>query len=201
MISLAQTTRISLILRIGDPSDDDAWLQFVDIYGPLLYRFGRRKGLQDADAADLTQDVMREVAGAIGRFDYDPAVGRFRNWLFVIARRQLSQRIRRFERNATGGDDTQRLETLREVPDQSSDEDVWETEYRRHLFQWAAEQIKSEFAASTWQAFWKAAVEGMKPIDVARDLGISIGSVYVAKNRVLSRLRKKVSLIDDSVQV
>ena len=72
---MANTTRVSLIVRIRDVDDAEAWSQFVDLYGPLLYRYGRRKGLQDSDAADLMQEVMREVSNSIGRFEYDPSVG------------------------------------------------------------------------------------------------------------------------------
>src|SRR5947209_13096749 len=92
-------TRASLLLRLGDPQDGEAWRQFVDLYAPLVYGFARRQGLQDADAADLSQDILSLVACAIGRVEYDPHKGAFRNWLFTIVRRRLSdwraaQRVR-----------------------------------------------------------------------------------------------------------
>jgi RNA polymerase sigma-70 factor (ECF subfamily) len=74
-----------------DPRDGSAWSQFVDLYAPLVFGYARKQGLQDADAADLAQDVLLAVAGAIGRLEYDPARGAFRNWLFTIVRRKLAK--------------------------------------------------------------------------------------------------------------
>src|SRR5436190_14806884 len=83
-------TRASLLARLRDPRDEAAWREFVDLYVPVIYGYARKQGLQDADAADLTQDVLRAVAGAVGRLDYDPARGTFRNWLFTVVRHKLS---------------------------------------------------------------------------------------------------------------
>ena len=69
----AMQTRPSLLIRLRDVGDADAWRTFVTIYAPLVHRFGRRHGLQDADAADLTQDVLGEVCRAIRSFEYQPA--------------------------------------------------------------------------------------------------------------------------------
>src|SRR5262245_64058216 len=87
-------TRASLLLRLRDPQDEEAWGQFVELYAPLVYGYARKQGLQDADAADLSQDVLTAVAGAVGRLEYDPRLGSFRNWLFTIVRRKLSNRRR-----------------------------------------------------------------------------------------------------------
>src|SRR6266481_6560979 len=96
------STRASLLLRLRDPRDGAAWTQFVDLYGPLVYGYARKQGLQDADAADLSQDVLGAVAGAVGRLEYDPLRGAFRNWLFTVVRRKLSN-WRRTRRNRPDG--------------------------------------------------------------------------------------------------
>src|SRR5580700_6478354 len=83
-------TRASLLVRLRDPRNTAAWTEFVDLYAPLVYGYARKQGLQDADAADLSQEVLSAVAGAVGRLEYDPQRGAFRNWLFTVVRRKLS---------------------------------------------------------------------------------------------------------------
>src|SRR5947209_3674827 len=82
-------TRASLLVRLRDPLDEAAWAEFIDLYTPLVYGYARKQGLQDADAADLTQEVLGALAGAVGRLEYDPHRGAFRNWLFTVVRRKL----------------------------------------------------------------------------------------------------------------
>jgi RNA polymerase sigma factor (sigma-70 family) len=195
-------TRASLLVRIRDVGDRTAWLQFVDLYAPLVYRFARRRGLQDADAADLTQDVLQTVARTSGRLEYDPGRGTFRGWLFTVARNLLHNFLARQRRRlpAEGGSDV--LRKLEEVPAPTEDEEaLWQQEYARRLFDWAAEQVRGNFQETTWQAFWRTAVNGESPREVATALELSVGAVYVAKSRVLARLRERVQQVigEDSV--
>ena len=194
-----QTTRLSLLMRIRDGADTLAWTQFVDIYGPLIYRFGRRKGLQDADATDLTQDVFDLIAQNIAKFNYNPDVGKFRSWLFVVASNALNKKMRKAKRQPLGSGESGVAEMLSQLPSDENDDAVWEQEYRQHLFGWACEQIKQQFNDSTWQAFLQTAVQGRKPGDVASDLGISVGAVYIAKTRVTQRLKEKIAAVDESI--
>ena len=195
----AAQTRVSLLLRLRDARDGDAWSQFADIYGPLIFSFGRRCGMQEADAADLVQEVMGEVSKSIARFEYDPQVGRFRSWLYKIAKRTSGHVQKKQRRQPQGTGDTGMLDALHRLPDTHFDaEEFWNGQYQRQLVEWAAEQIRDQFQASTWQAFWLTTVEGQQPQAVAAKLGMSIGSVYVAKNRSLKRLTAKIREIDDS---
>ena len=148
------TTQKSLIFRIRDVSDSDAWSHFVEIYGPLVYRYGRRQGLQDADAADLSQVVLTEVSHCIERFDYDASIGKFRNWLMVIARYKLS-RLAQMQAKHVGSGDTQTHNLLDQQPAEDALTIAWENEYRDHLFRWAAKQVRDEIEESTWLAFWR----------------------------------------------
>src|SRR3954447_25293336 len=85
----APKTRPSLLLRIRDARDGAAWAQFVQVYAPLIYAYARKHGLQDADAADVTQESLGVVAGAVRGLDYDPRRGSFRGWLFAVVRNRL----------------------------------------------------------------------------------------------------------------
>lgn len=195
----APTTRASLLLRLRDPGDDRAWTEFVDLYGPLVRRVARRAGLQEADAADLEQEVFRAVAGAIGRYDPDPGRGSFRGWLLRISRNLLLNLLAARRRHPPGGGGTDLLALLEAQADPSSpDSAVFETEYRRRTFEWAAGQVSGEFRPATWQAFWRTAVGGEPAAAVAADLGLSVGAVYIARSRVLTRLRGKVEELEGS---
>ena len=189
-------TRPSLLVRIRDAADREAWRQFVDLYAPLVYRFARRRGLQDADAADLAQDVLHAVARSSERLEYDPRKGSFRGWLFTVARNKLHTFLRRRERQRRRIEDVA-VDRLAEEPTapESEEEALWEQEYQQRLFDWAAEQVRGHFQNRTWQAFWRTAVEGRSPREVAEALGLSVGAVYIAKSRVLARLKEQVQLM------
>jgi RNA polymerase sigma-70 factor (ECF subfamily) len=192
----APATQPSLLIRLGDKQDTVAWAQFVEVYAPLVYGFARKHGMQDADAADLTQEVMRAVAGAISRLEYDPRRGTFRSWLFTVVRNKfrnyLSNKTRK--QMTTGGSSVQEL--LEAQPDRvDALQEQWDHEYDERVFSWAVDRVKGSFTEKTWQAFWQVSVEGKNARDVARDVGISVGAVYIAKSRVLARLKEQIQLL------
>jgi RNA polymerase sigma factor (sigma-70 family) len=199
-MSDAPATRLSLLVRLRDARDDAAWSQFVEVYAPLVYGFARKHGLQDADAADLTQDVLQAVSGGIRRLDYDPRRGTFRGWLFTVVRNKLRNFLAAQSRPGRGTGDTDAQHRLQELPAPEPDESAWwEQEYERHLFSWAAEQARGAFQESTWQAFWQTAVEGKTGPAVARELGMTVAAVYLAKGRVTTRLKEIIrETLDES---
>src|SRR5262249_33589178 len=148
------STRASLLVRLRDPQDGAAWTQFVELYAPVVYGYARKQGLQDADAADLTQDVLRAVAGAAGRLEYDPARGSFRNWLFTIVRRKLSNRRSAQQNRTQGSGATETHLLLEQLPAPEVEEAEWEDQ----LFGWACAQVRREVSEVTWQAFWRTAI-------------------------------------------
>src|SRR5215471_14152654 len=115
-MSEPMTTRPSLLVRLRDPQDERAWGEFVEIYGPLVRRLARQRGLQDADAADLVQEVFRAVAAAIERYDPDPARGSFRGWLSVIARNLIVNLLDAQRRHPRGTGDTAMRQLLEAQP-------------------------------------------------------------------------------------
>jgi RNA polymerase sigma factor (sigma-70 family) len=183
-------TRQSLLVRLRDSADATAWRTFIDVYAPAVFAFARRNGLQPADASDVTQDVCRNVAQALRSSAYDPDRGRFRGWLFAIVRNQLKMFHRTESRRPRG------TELPADVPDATAAE-TWDLECRRRLFAWACDRVKPTVAPATWQAFRRTAVDGAPGEKVAAETGLSPAAVYLAKSRVLAKLRDALAEVEE----
>jgi RNA polymerase sigma factor (sigma-70 family) len=185
-------TRPSLLVRLRRAADGEAWRQFVALYTPLVYGLARQRGLQDADAADVTQEIFQKVSTAIKNWEYDPRRGSFRGWLLTLTRNGLRDfRARRKRQWQASGDGiTQAL--LEGLPDRGAEKALWDREYERRVFAWAVERVRPRFKETTWRAFWQVAVEGQTGEQTARELGLTVGAVYVARCRVQARLREEI---------
>jgi RNA polymerase sigma factor (sigma-70 family) len=191
-------TRSSLLVRIRDPRDGRSWSQFVAVYAPLIHGYLCKHGLQDADAADLTQEVLAIVARTIQGLEYNRQRGSFRGWLFTVVRNKLRDLLRRRRPHDQGTGDTGVQALLNEQPAPEEDEAaLWEQEYERHLFACAAEQVRAKVQDSTWQAFWQTAVEGKDGKEVAAGLKMTPSAVYLAKSRVMAKLREQIGRLRD----
>jgi RNA polymerase sigma factor (sigma-70 family) len=191
-------TRTSVLLRLRDGNDRAAWAEFVSLYGPMIFGFARRRGLQDADAADLMQEILLVVAAAVKTSEYDSLKGSFRAWLFGVVRNQLLRLRSRQARAGRGSGDRAEHELLLEVPSTSDEEQVlWDQEHERTLFAWAADQVRMQVQESTWQAFWQTAVEGGNGQQVAAKLNMTVAAVYLAKGRVMARLKGLLGRLQD----
>ena len=194
----ALQTRPSLLMRLKNARDDAAWSQFLEIYAPVVYRYCRRRGLQDGDACAVTQEVMAQVARTAPQFDYHPERGRFRDWLGVLARNKLIDHARTAARAA-------RLVNGSALdPDKiaanGADSD-WSEEFDAQLYRAALERIRTHFEPTSWRAFELTWVDGEPAASAARALGISVDTVYVAKSRILKRLREEVLALADELPV
>ena len=196
-MSDSPTTRLSLLIRLRNPRDQMAWEQFVDLYTPLVYGFARKKRLQDADAADIAQDVLTSVAQQMRQWEFDPERGSFRGWLFTIARNRIrnwkSSAARRLD--GSGGDDHH--EVLQAQAEPESDEADWDAEYAQRVFRWAAGIVRETVTDQTWRAFEATAVAGRSGPDVAAELGMTVGAVYLARSRVMARLKERVQSVGE----
>lgn len=204
-MSESPPTRATLLLRLRDRDDSEAWSEFVRNYGPMLYRFVRSRGLQDADTADLVQEVMKNVGNAIGRLDYEKEKGGFRAWLFTITRNQLNTFFRnkqRQQRDGVTGYDSQQLDLLNQAPDPQNElERQWEFEHQRQLMIRAIEIVRPQLETQTWSAFELTAIKGIPAAETGKQLNMKTGTVYVARSRVSAKLRTEIErlMADDDV--
>lgn len=192
-MTLTPATRASLLFRLRNSQDHEAWMEFVALYEPAAYRLLRRRGLQDADAREVVQELFLAVSRSIDHWDPAKERGSFRGWLRKVMRNLVINWLKQRERrvNATGGSDVQNM--LQMLPDDSGPESVeFDLELRRALFQRAAEQVRKEVQPATWQAFLETGVVGASAVDAAKKLGMQVGAIRVAKCRVLARLQAAV---------
>lgn len=184
-------TPASLLERLRKPDQEQAWRRFVELYSPLLYHWAQRTGYSDAEAADLVQEVLAILVRKLPEFSYDGSRS-FRAWLRVVAQ-NCWRNLRRRASLPLGAD----APDLNCVPATEEEDPFWEVEYRKQLVGRALELMRADFQATTWQACWKIVVDEQPAADVAKELGISLGAAYMAKSRVLSRLRQELEgLID-----
>jgi RNA polymerase sigma factor (sigma-70 family) len=196
----SRETRPSLLVRIRDPRDCAAWQTFVEIYAPLIYGFARRRGLQDADAADVGQEVLAEVARCIRSFEYRPELGRFRDWLGVLVRRQI-HRFRDRQRAAPVGA-AAGAETPGDRPQDPQSPPVdpeWSDAFKATILYVALERVRPHFETATWRAFECVWLNHQPAAEAAAQLDVAIETVYVAKSRVLKRLEEEVRLLAEDV--
>lgn len=193
-------TRISLILRLAAAEDVEAWREFAAIYAPAVFAMARRRGLQAADAEDFLQELLLAVARAAGRWQPDENRARFRTWLYRVARNLLADHFAR--RSALAASQSQSQTDQAEVADRGGfDESIqqeFELEYRRALFHRAAQQVRERVSELTWEAFAATAIDAVPVAAVAGRLGISPGSIYVARSRVMKLLRQEVERLQGS---
>jgi RNA polymerase sigma-70 factor (ECF subfamily) len=182
-------TRPSLLLRLKGERDERAWAEFLTIYEPLVLRLMRKRGLQESDAHDASQQVLLRISGAIERYQPDGAQASFRRWLFRVARNVVLTFLAKQSRLPETLDERQVADVL--LAD-CAESDLFDEEYQQQVLAWATEQVRREFKDTTWRAFVETSINGRSITDVAEELRISPGSVYVARSRIIARLRAKV---------
>jgi RNA polymerase sigma-70 factor (ECF subfamily) len=189
----SSATSSSLLQRVK-AQEQSAWERLVSLYNPLVYRWCRKAGLQEADAVDIGQEVFVAVSKGIQSFRHDRTGDTFRGWLRTIAQNKLRDHFRRVQGQAVavGGSDAQ--ETLEGLSPASQEDEAEETSL---LYRRALEFISSEFAERNRQAFWRLVVEDHHVEDVAADLNMTVNAVYLVKSRILRRLREEFADILD----
>ena len=193
-------TRDSLIVQVKDPSNRMAWEEFAQVYRPIIYRIARTRGMQEADAQDLAQQVLMAVASAIGRWERSDEGTRFRNWLSRITRNAIVKALtRRPKDRAVGGMLSLDLFEEASVVDPETTELI-ALEYRRELYLRASAIIRRDVNPETWQAFEMTVLHSVSIEDTAAKLNKSKGSVYAARSRIMLRLREAIHDLEESSQ-
>jgi RNA polymerase sigma-70 factor, ECF subfamily len=181
------TTSVSLLERLREPAQQQAWTRFVDLYTPLIYCWARRVGLPSEEAADLVQDVLTVLVTKLPEFRYDPDRS-FRGWLRVVTLNKWRENRRRRGVALQEASDSE----LAGVISPEAEDAFWLVEYRQQLVGRALKLMQAEFHESTWKACWECVVAGKPAAEVARELGLTVAAVYAAKSRVLRRLREEL---------
>ncbi len=192
------STRLSLLLRIRDLNDAEAWNRFVDLYGPYVARWCQAMGLQEADTADTTQAVLVKLMSVMQSWKLDSAKGSFRGWLRRVTHNVAIDLHRGWKERASGDSDI--LQGLAQLSDNSFEETLWksvETAYQQELLSMASEQVQLRVQPQTWAAYHLSCVDNMSAKDVATKLQIAIGEVYVARSRVLKMLKSEVQRLEE----
>jgi RNA polymerase sigma-70 factor (ECF subfamily) len=186
------------LVRIRDARDTESWQAFVAIYAPLIYRYCRRKGLQDADAADVSQDVLAQVARSMRSFEYQPERGRFRDWMGTVTRHSIARFLGKRGRQAQGTGGAGADEVLHRMPTPEA-ENEWTSDFNAWVLHAALERIRALFEPANWRAFELVWCEHRTAADAACELNLPIAAVYVAKSRVLKRLREEILLLAEDL--
>ena len=183
------TTHTSLLARLTEGKDADAWREFCARYGDLIRGFAGRQALQAADCEDVLQEVLLGMSRAMPGFEYDRSKGMFRSYLKTVTVHAISK-IRCQKRGQVSLEQVE--EATRTALGSADVETAWETEWRQHHIARAMRVIAAEFNEANVAAFRAYAIEGREAQNVAATLGMTIGQVYQAKSRILKRLSEIV---------
>lgn len=189
---MIDSTSASLLAKLKDPSDQVSWEQFVRIYTPLVRYWLRRVNLQSHDVDDVLQQLMVKLVQKLPEYEYDPERS-FRGWLRRVVHNEFLH-LKRSQRELTLGDPGNAETTLVKPLDKIVEpEDFWSREYADLVVALALPIMRDNFEETTWRACWLTTVDGEPAAAVAEKLGLSVGAVYIAKSRVLQKLREELA--------
>jgi RNA polymerase sigma-70 factor, ECF subfamily len=194
------TTRWSLLVRVRNLADAGSWRDFVECYGPRVFEWCRQLGLQEADAADATQQVLLKLVDQLQGFDYDPGKGRFRSWLKTVTRHVATDVLRQWRERGSGGQASpEAVEPADAAP--GPEQMLFaalEAGWREEVLRLAEARVRLRVQPASWRAWELACREQLSAAEIARQLDLAVADVYVAKSRITKMLRAEVRLIDPS---
>lgn len=186
-------TRASLLSRLRQsPDDQTAWEEFVQRYGPRIHSWCRRWNLQEADAEDVTQAVLIQLAVKLRSFVYDPSRS-FRGWLKLLTRHALCDCLAERKRASPGG-----VDHLDELEAREDLERRLAEAFDLEIFEVAKERVRCRVAPKTWDAFRLTALDGVSGAEAAARLGMQVAAVFVAKSNVKKMIREEIDRLDEA---
>jgi RNA polymerase sigma factor (sigma-70 family) len=194
------STSASLVARLRHaPADTPAWEEFVRRYGPRIYAWCRSWGLQDADAQDVSQNVLADIARQMRTFRYDPARS-FRAWLKTLAHGAWCDFLGSRQQRVRGSGDREVLRLLHAVEARDDLARKFEEEYDRQLLEEAMAEVRQRVEPDTWEAFRLLAFEGLTGSAAAARLGMTVGAVFMAKSRVQKQLKEAIGRLESACE-
>ena len=192
------TTRRTLLERVKDPRDREAWGRFFDLYAPLLERYARTMGLPAWDAEEIRDQVLLVVSTKLEAFEYDPTRGGFKGWLHGIVRGKVVDHLRRSGSQSDASVEWVGLEDSAPSPDES-----WEREWRREHLRHALDQARRTVGDRVFEAFRESALDGRPAVEVAERLDLTVHQVYKARPKVLAAVREALARLglDDAADL
>lgn len=185
------TTPRSLLVRLADQPEEADWRRWVDLYQPFITRWLGQAGVPSHDAADLSQDVLTAVVKDVSGFQHSERTGAFRKWLRTVVVNRTRGYWRKRNAHPRQAAESAVLDQLEDPASGLSGQ--WDHEHDVHVTTQLLSALEGEFAPATWQAFRHQVVGGVKAADVARELGLTVNAVLIAKSRVLRRFRQEAS--------
>ncbi len=192
-------TSLSLLARLQREPESETWNRLFELYEPLVRVWLRKYDVQDADADDLVQEVLLAVSSDLSKFNHGGQPGAFRGWLKAILINRLRQFWRARDRRPQARRDSDIDARLAQLENPASEmSQIWNRQHDQYVLRQLLELVKPHFAPSTWKAFYRVTVEGQRADLVARELKVSVNAVFIAKSRVLSRLRQEADGLVES---
>ena len=196
-MGLSQTTNVELISRLTNTQDQRAWAEFVKLYEPLLFNTARKLGLSQNDAVDAVQEVLVHLGKVVSQWKPTGRRGAFRGWLVQVARNQMLALIQRSTMLKAESASNDANEFALANSNDSQQSTYFNIEFRRTVFLYVVRKIRDSFSEKTWQAFWFTYMDQRSPPEVAAELDLTTGAVYIARSRVMSRLQSEIKLLVD----
>lgn len=188
-------TRKSLIVRLKNEQNEFAWRDFVCSYEGFLNQLARRQGVPERHIPDVTQQILLSIAKSIDGWKDDGNAASFRRWLSTVSRNVVIRFMSRERKQAGGVGGSDLVAVLQNVVDKPDEQHV--RKYEHELIVWVAEQVRHEFLESSWRAFWATVIDERSVDEVAVELGVTAGSIYMSRSRIMAKIRRKVAEVND----